>query len=285
LCGCLDHASGDRGAAVRSRWDICFSQTAAIGPGRVKVELARPRVDPRAVQPFPVFNPATGLVEKPEIPARKTFYRDIAVLAMPAEGPVARDRVIDLSTTMSAAGVLECELPAGNWTVYRFGHTTMGAPIQPAQWKATGLECNKMSEEAVRFHMNHVIGEIRKYLCDLIGTGFTHVHFEQRCQAMLQWGWIGPADDFAVETARGLDETPRAGHSLLLGHGALPDHLRRSGRHASGSGSRQPPGASAAQRPRSRGGLVRALERGVAPGIAQGQEQHPRVSIVREPTL
>jgi hypothetical protein len=39
--------------------------------------------------------------------------------------------------------------------------------IQPAQWKATGFECDKMSVEAVRFHISHVIGEIRRHLGDL----------------------------------------------------------------------------------------------------------------------
>ena len=40
--------------------------------------------------------------------------------------------------------------------------------IQPAQWKATGLECDKMSRQAVAFHMDHIIGEIKKHLGDLL---------------------------------------------------------------------------------------------------------------------
>ncbi len=188
-----------------SMQEICFSQTAVAGPGQVKVELARPRVDPRAVQPFPVFTPATGLVEKPEIAARKTFYRDIAVLAVPAEGRVARDQVIDLTARMAASGMLECKLPAGQWLVYRFGHTTMGTLIQPAQWKATGLECDKMNEEAVRFHMNHVIGEIRKHLGDLIGTGFTHVHFDSYEAGTPSWT---PRMRTEFARRRGYDMTP-----------------------------------------------------------------------------
>jgi alpha-L-fucosidase 2 len=55
-------------------------------------------------QPFPVFNPETGKVEKPDIPARKTFYRDVVVRALPAEGFVAKDKVIDWSTAMADDG-------------------------------------------------------------------------------------------------------------------------------------------------------------------------------------
>jgi alpha-L-rhamnosidase len=155
-----------------SMQEVCFSQTPANGPGRIALNLPQPTVDPRAVQAFPVFNPGTGKVENPETPARKTFYRDIAVLAMPAEGVVAKDQVIDLT------GKTDWEAPDGKWMIYRFGHTTMGTLIQPAQWKAVGLECDKMNPEAVKFHLTHVIGEIQSHLGDLIGTGFTHVHFD-----------------------------------------------------------------------------------------------------------
>lgn len=158
--------------AELSMQEVCFSQTEVSGPGKVALNLPRPTVDPRAVQPFPVFNPELGKVEKPEIPERKTFYRDIAVLALPAAGVVGKEDAIELT------GKTEWDAPPGNWVVYRFGHTTMGTLIQPAQWKATGFECDKMSAEAVTFHMNHVVGEIQKHLGDLLGTGFTHVHFD-----------------------------------------------------------------------------------------------------------
>lgn len=185
--------------AELSMQEVCFSQTPVTGPGRVALNLPRPTVDPRAVQQFPVYNPKTGLVEKPEIPERKTFYRDIAVLAMPASGVVAKDQVVDLT------GKTEWTPPAGNWIVYRFGHTTMGTLIQPAQWQATGFECDKMSAEAVTFHMNHVIGEIRKHLGDLIGTGFTHVHFDSYEAGVPGWT-PRMREEFAQR--RGYDLTP-----------------------------------------------------------------------------
>jgi hypothetical protein len=185
--------------AELSMQEVCFSQTPVNGPGKVALGLPRPTVDPRAVQAYPVFNPNTGQVEKPEIPERKTYYRDIAVLAMPATGVVAKDQVMDLT------GKKEWDAPAGNWIVYRFGHTTMGTLIQPAQWKATGFECDKMSVEAVTFHMNHVIGEIQKHLGDLIGTGFTHVHFDSYEAGVPGWT---PKMREEFSRRRGYDLTP-----------------------------------------------------------------------------
>ena len=167
--------------------EVCFSQQAVAGGARVKVVLDRPQVDPHAVQLFPVYNPATGVVDKPEIPARKTYFKDIAVLAMPAEGVLAKDQIIDLSKEVGADGKLEWDAPAGNWVIYRFCHTTMGTLMQPSQWAANGFECDKMSAEAVGFHMNHVIGEIKKHLGDLIGTGFHSVQIDSYEAGMPSW--------------------------------------------------------------------------------------------------
>ena len=161
-----------------SMQEICWSQHKVEGGEHVSTALARPDVDPHANQDFPVYDPEAGVADKPIIPARKTYYEDIAVLALPSNGNVTKDQVIDLTSKMLTDGHLEWDVPAGEWTIYRFGHTTRGTLIQPAQWQATGLECDKMSKEAVSFHMDHIIGEIQKHLGDLIGNGFTHVHFD-----------------------------------------------------------------------------------------------------------
>ena len=161
-----------------SMQEICWSQKRISGNQRINIKLCRPYVDPHANQPYPVYDPETGLVEKPLIKARKTYYKDIAVLAAPAKGIVSGNSIFDLTGKMDSTGNFEWNAPEGDWIIYRFGHTTMGTLIQPAQWKATGLECDKMSKKAVEFHIDHVINEIKKHLGDLIGSGFTHVHFD-----------------------------------------------------------------------------------------------------------
>ena len=171
-----------------SMQELCWSQSEVVlSNGTMNITLNRPQVDLHAKMQFPVFNPETGMVENPVIEARKTYYKDIAVLALPAEGDVKSENIIDVTDKMSSDGKLTCELPSGNWTIYRFGHTTMGTLIQPAQWKATGLECDKMSVEAVNFHLDHVIDEIKSHLGNLVGTGFTHVHFDSYEAGLPTW--------------------------------------------------------------------------------------------------
>lgn len=165
--------------AELSMQEIISSKVRVEGGKRAKVALPRPTVDPRANQMFPVIIPETGAVEPPIIEDRKTFYRDIAVLAVPAEGTVGKDAAIDLTKMMDAEGNLDWDAPPGNWEIIRFGHTTKGKQIQPAQWAAMGHECDKMNPEAVEFHMKHVIGKVREHLGDLIGyPGLTNLHFD-----------------------------------------------------------------------------------------------------------
>lgn len=161
-----------------SMQEICWSKTEVNGNSQQSLHLERPQVNPRANMMWPAYNPETDKVEKPEIPARKTYYKDIAVLAAPASGVISKESIIDLTDKLQPDGQINWIVPEGQWTIYRIGHTTMGAFIQPAQWKATGLECDKMSQQAVNYHIDHVISEIQKHLGDLIGNGFTHVHFD-----------------------------------------------------------------------------------------------------------
>ena len=158
--------------------ELCFSTTKIVGGVHIKMVLEQPHVDPRSNTQWPTYNPETGKVEKPEITYRKTFYRDIAVLAMPSQGVVARNQIINLSNKVRSDGMLIWDVPEGEWTVYRFGHTTMGNMLQPTQWEARGFECDKMNVEAVTFHMNHVIGEIKRHLGPLVGNGFSFVHLD-----------------------------------------------------------------------------------------------------------
>ena len=158
--------------------EVVWSETNLSGPGKFSGELPTPQPDIRAHQPFPVYNGDTGRLEKPEVPARRTFFRDIAVLAVPAVGDIAANQILDLSDKLSAEGKLDWDAPAGAWVIYRFGHTTTGALLQPCQWEAIGLECDKMNRAAVEFHLDHVIADTKKHVGDLIGHGLDFIWFD-----------------------------------------------------------------------------------------------------------
>ncbi|MFN8357874.1 MAG: glycosyl hydrolase [Spirosomataceae bacterium] len=188
-----------------SMQEVCWSATEVEGNQEQVVTLKRPTVNPRANMLWPVFNPTTNLVEKPVMEERKTYYKDIVVLAAPSSGIINKDNIINLTAQMQANGVLQWNAPAGKWTIYRIGHTTMGAFIQPAQWEVAGLECDKMSQEAVDFHIDYVISEIKKQLGHYVGNGFSHVHFDSYEAGYPTWT---PKMREEFQRRKGYDLTP-----------------------------------------------------------------------------
>ncbi len=159
--------------------EVIWSEQKVTGGKPLVLTLPRAVVDPHPHSLFPeLWIPSEGKIAAPIVEGRKTYYRDIAVAAIPAEGAPTLDRVFDLSAKMNPQGELRWDAPPGEWSIYRFGHTTTGAMIQPAQWDAIGLECDKMNAEAVTFHVQHVLGEMRKHLGDLAGSALTTLYFD-----------------------------------------------------------------------------------------------------------
>lgn len=116
-------------------------------------------------------------------PTRRDYYRDIAVFAIPTpqdpaaaayrisgigpkaafDRPPMRDpdlkpdapagipatTIVSLTSRMDASGKLTWDVPEGQWTVLRMGHTCTGAQNAPAPASGRGLEVDKLSREAM----------------------------------------------------------------------------------------------------------------------------------------
>ncbi|GHV07761.1 hypothetical protein FACS1894160_0900 [Bacteroidia bacterium] len=138
----------------------------------------------------------THVTEAPAQPQTNLdFYRDIAVLAFhtPAEDPAKRgiaknkvflergglvqyetpveispdaliqqNTIIDLTDKLlvSNGKTPHWDAPEGDWTIIRVGYTTNGRNNHPAPVEGTGLECDKLSREAIKAHWDGHIGLI-----------------------------------------------------------------------------------------------------------------------------
>ena len=146
-----------------------------------------------------------GKTIKEQLPKPETkfdYYKDISVLAFPKpkatkkiEGldykilservrnhllpdtkdiakasVVSKENVINITTKVSSDGVLEWNVPEGDWIVLRFGHTPIGTTNRPAPPEAKGLEVDKMSKTAVDAYWKGGVQPIIDKLGDLIGT-------------------------------------------------------------------------------------------------------------------
>ncbi len=118
-----------------------------------------------------------GMLPQPQAVAG--CYRDIAVLAFPTPGAfridniqgkaayerrgvapaseaklppemvIGRGRIMNLSAQMDKEGRLTWDVPAGQWTVLRIGHTATGVMNAPSPESGRGLECDKLSQEGI----------------------------------------------------------------------------------------------------------------------------------------
>lgn len=77
-----------------------------------------------------------------------------------AEGVIDHNRIVDLTSLLSADGILEWEVPEGDWLITRYAMLPTGVTNSPASPEATGLEIDKMSRQHVATHFDAFIGEI-----------------------------------------------------------------------------------------------------------------------------
>ena len=161
----------------RSMKKLVWSETPATGGGALTLAVPPPKLEPLKFR---------------TPPARKmeNFFREVAVLAVPAEstrrtpdwefktklrektltaapldpdatGCIPRARVLDLTAAFDAAtGTLRATLPAGEWTILRFGFTSTSSTNHPAVPEGHGLEIDKMDADAVSFYFDQALGRI-----------------------------------------------------------------------------------------------------------------------------
>lgn len=68
--------------------------------------------------------------------------------------------VIDLTAKLMPDGKLNWDIPPGDWTIIRLGHTAAGRLNHAAPSTGTGLDCDKFSKAAFDFHWQHVFQNI-----------------------------------------------------------------------------------------------------------------------------
>ena len=108
------------------------------------------------------------------------YYRDVAVLAIPetTSGVVPPEAVVNLTAKLDANSVLNWDVPAGKWIIERIGHTTTGASTRPPVKGGNGLECDKLSREAMDVHFTNMMGKLIGEVGPLAGSTLTATHID-----------------------------------------------------------------------------------------------------------
>lgn len=117
------------------------------------------------------------------------FYRDIAVLAIPKGSVVVKKRnIIDLTQKMDSTGKLSFNLPEGKYSILRIGHTTNGQTnCATSPLSGVGLECDKMSREAVRNYWSGYPSMLLRLAGRYAGTTFTRIEIDSYEAGTQDW--------------------------------------------------------------------------------------------------
>jgi hypothetical protein len=113
--------------------------------------------------------------------------------------------VIDLTSKMLPDGSIEWKVPAGSWTIMRFGYSLTGSRNRPAVPAGSGYEVDKLSREYTEAYIKEYTAPIAKALGALYGKSLHSVMLDSWEAGMQNW-----TDNMLAEfrIRRGYDLTP-----------------------------------------------------------------------------
>ncbi len=123
------------------------------------------------------------------------------MLAFPetTNGVVAPDAVLNLTAKLDADGKLNWDVPAGQWIIQRIGHTTTGSSTRPPVKGGNGLECDKLSREAMDVHFANMMGKLITNVGALAGPTLSATHIDS---------WEVGIAKLDAKISRGISKTP-----------------------------------------------------------------------------
>jgi len=97
---------------------------------------------------------------------------------LPQGFAVPREQMVNLTSRFRADGHLDWDVPAGKWTVLRFGHTSTGKNNHPAREGGLGFECDKLSKEAARVMFDGLMSRLVKEVGPMAGKTLAATHID-----------------------------------------------------------------------------------------------------------
>ena len=164
---------------------VVWSETAVTGPKPFDAVLPPPQAVNGFYRDIGVFaypTPAPGCVQ-PDLPGKSGEVRAVIPLrttfpALPPEMLTARDKIVELTAKLGEDGRLAWDVPAGNWTILRLGHTSTGVENHPAPGGGLGLESDKFSQAATKAHFDGLMQKVIDDNQPLAGRTLVRTHID-----------------------------------------------------------------------------------------------------------
>src|SRR5512136_196702 len=176
----------------QSMQKIVWTETGLAGPARFEGQLAEPEKVRGYYRDIAVIAfPSPGAYRIADINGKAIYERREEPVAseeeLPAAMMIARDRIIDLTPAMGADGRIAWDVPAGKWTVLRFGHTSTGVENAPAPASGRGLECDKLSPEGIEAQFAGMMGKLVADVGPAAGKTLVTTHIDSWENGAQNW--------------------------------------------------------------------------------------------------
>ena len=100
---------------------------------------------------------------------------------------VHQAQIIDLKSFMDRDGQLNWDAPKGNWTILRIGHTPTGVKTKHGRPETLGLECDKLSADAVKVQFDNYVGKILTEIRSVPGATLAGVNMDSAEHGSQNW--------------------------------------------------------------------------------------------------
>jgi hypothetical protein len=164
---------------------VIWSETAVTGPAHFDAVLPSPKATLDYYRDIAVFaypTPAEHfsipLLSGKSSATRAEIATYAAYATVSPQAVVARDQLRDLTARLGADGRLAWDVPPGNWTLLRLGHTTTGKDNHPAPEPGRGLESDKLSAAATKVHFDGLMQKVIDDAGPLAGKTLVATHID-----------------------------------------------------------------------------------------------------------
>jgi hypothetical protein len=137
---------------LKVKWKDFYEDVAVLAFPTPVSKYVIEDIDEKALYYRAPYSSVVGV--KQFLPAPSSF-KDV-----PKNSSIDKSKIIDLTGFLKPDGTLEWEVPAGKWTIMRFGRTNNGAVTRPAPIPGVGFECDKFDTVAFNAHFARFVEKL-----------------------------------------------------------------------------------------------------------------------------
>ena len=186
-------------AELKKRWKAFYEDVVVLAFPTPAIKSSIQDIDEKALYYRAPYSSAPGV--KQYLPAPANFQ------SLPGNATIDISKIINLTDKLRPDGTLAWDVPAGKWTIMRFGRTNNGAVTRPAPIPGVGFECDKFDTVAFNAHFAEFVEKLipANFASKQKKGGLTTLHMDSWEMGAQNWD-----ANFSKEFQhrRGYDPTP-----------------------------------------------------------------------------